>query len=165
MKICKSVCRYGRSGLAVVLLLTSTTAVKAANDDSEMIRVPSGPFVMGSDRIDKDLRRSSEIGVGKPLFVDEHPQHTIDLPTFYIDRYEAVVINKKAFELAITEAKDIAGLSLGDFTRQMKINKKFIALTRDKNMPHKEINDLTNSTVSKLLSKKSLERFLNLETY
>ena len=97
MKICKSVCRYGRSGLAVVLLLTSTTAVKAANDDSEMIRVPSGPFVMGSDRIDKDLRRSSEIGVGKPLFVDEHPQHTIDLPTFYIDRYEVTNARYREF--------------------------------------------------------------------
>jgi len=88
MKICKSACRHGQVRLIGLLVLMTATVVVAANDDSEMIRVPGGPFIMGSDRIDKDLRRSSEYGVGKPLFMDEHPRRTLDLPAFYIDRYE-----------------------------------------------------------------------------
>jgi len=54
---------------------------------AEMVLIPAGPFVMGSDK--KDLAGiGKEFGLQKPLYFDEHPQRTVSLPAFYIDRYE-----------------------------------------------------------------------------
>ena len=54
---------------------------------SEMVLIPAGPFVMGSDK--KDLSGiGKEFGLQKPLYEDEHPQRTVSLSAFYLDRYE-----------------------------------------------------------------------------
>jgi formylglycine-generating enzyme required for sulfatase activity len=45
-----------------------------------MIFIPGGPFWMGSDATDGTL--GIEVGV------DETPRHQVDVPAFYIDRYE-----------------------------------------------------------------------------
>lgn len=45
-----------------------------------MVVIPGGPFWMGSD--------PKEGVVGVEFGVDEVPRHLVDLPTFYIDRYE-----------------------------------------------------------------------------
>jgi formylglycine-generating enzyme required for sulfatase activity len=52
-----------------------------------MVRVPSGEFVMGSDEEDTE-DRATEHGITKPWFMDQHPAHLVNLPTFFIDRYE-----------------------------------------------------------------------------
>ena len=46
-------------------------------DGAQMVLVPAGAFTMGSPE-----------GKGER---DEHPQHTVDLHAFYIDKYEITV--------------------------------------------------------------------------
>lgn len=53
----------------------------------EMVRVPGGEFLMGTDEIDAE-EKAMEYGISKPWFEDEHPAHQVKLPTYYIDRYE-----------------------------------------------------------------------------
>lgn len=48
---------------------------------SEMILIPAGPFVMGSDM----------------RLPDEGPQHTVMLPVYYIDKYEVTNLQYKKF--------------------------------------------------------------------
>ncbi len=77
-------------GLALGLLLGGAAllggAVQAAPPPG-MVLVPAGPFVMGSDRRPTP---DQQVGMGmiKPLFLDEHPRHVVELPAYYIDRYE-----------------------------------------------------------------------------
>ncbi len=52
-----------------------------------MVLIPAGPFVMGSDRRPAP-DQSVGVGTVKPLFLDEHPRHTVELPAYYLDRYE-----------------------------------------------------------------------------
>ena len=55
--------------------------------ESDMVLIPAGQFLMGSDKTDKE-GKSKEFGFVQPLYVDEHPQHTVNLPAFWIDKYE-----------------------------------------------------------------------------
>jgi formylglycine-generating enzyme required for sulfatase activity len=52
-----------------------------------MARIPAGKFVMGTDEVDPE-DTALKLGVVKPWFVDEHPAHTVDLPAYFIDRFE-----------------------------------------------------------------------------
>ena len=64
----------------------SATAALAVLQD-EMVLIPAGPFVMGSDKTD-DSGKQDEYGLVKPLYLDEHPQRTMELPAYWIDKYE-----------------------------------------------------------------------------
>jgi len=55
--------------------------------DDSMVLIPAGPFIMGSDKHD-DGRKQKEYGLINPLYMDEHPKHTVTLPAYYIDRFE-----------------------------------------------------------------------------
>jgi formylglycine-generating enzyme required for sulfatase activity len=59
---------------------------------------------MGSDKLD-DSGKQKEYGLVKPLFLDEHPKHTVNLPAFYIDRYEVTAAQYKKFVLATRHAE------------------------------------------------------------
>jgi formylglycine-generating enzyme required for sulfatase activity len=83
--------------LVGVILMVLAASVRSADDRVDMVLMPAGPFIMGSDEVDKDQRRSSEYGVGKPLYLDEHPRQTIVLPEYYIDRYEVDFSHYRAF--------------------------------------------------------------------
>ena len=52
-----------------------------------MVHIPAGEFIMGSNREDTE-GKSTEFGMAKPLFLDEHPQRKVFLPSFYIELYE-----------------------------------------------------------------------------
>ncbi len=52
-----------------------------------MVRVPAGPFTMGSNKEDTE-GVTTEYGLTKPLYQDEHPAHAVTLPTFFIDQHE-----------------------------------------------------------------------------
>ena len=72
------------------LLLTSylvllTTACERPPED--MVRVHGGEFIMGSDEEDTE-DKATEHGITKPWFMDQHPAHRVNLPTFFVDRYE-----------------------------------------------------------------------------
>lgn len=52
-----------------------------------MVLVPAGSFRMGSDEADKD-NQALALGLQKPWFTDESPQHDVYLPDYFIDKYE-----------------------------------------------------------------------------
>ncbi len=58
-----------------------------ADDDILMVLIPEGPFVMGSDKV-PEQDESVGVGTSKPWYKDEHPQHRVTLPGYYLDRYE-----------------------------------------------------------------------------
>lgn len=63
---------------------------------SEMVYVPAGPFIMGSDKVD-EAGKQEEYGLVKPLYLDEHPRHEVVLPAFWIDATEVTNAQYKAF--------------------------------------------------------------------
>lgn len=72
--------------LLLVGLLTIPWRI-SAGIAADMVRIPAGDFIMGSDDVDTE-KRTTQYGFGKPLYLDEHPSHRVRLPTYYIDRYE-----------------------------------------------------------------------------
>jgi len=52
-----------------------------------MVLVPAGEFIRGSNKEDKEQMKE-RYGFTEPLFLDEHPEHKMTLPAFYIDTYE-----------------------------------------------------------------------------
>jgi formylglycine-generating enzyme required for sulfatase activity len=57
---------------------------------NNMILIPAGEFIMGSDKVDTK-RKAEEYGSGKPFYLDEHPEHKINLPAFWIDKFEVTM--------------------------------------------------------------------------
>lgn len=78
--------------LLVILLILVVSCAKTpkatiiGKDGAEMILIPAGEFIMGSPE-----------GEGND---DEHPQHTVFLDAFYIDKYEVTNAQYKQFMLA-----------------------------------------------------------------
>ena len=54
---------------------------------ADMLPIPTGSFIMGSDKQDRD-NLAQQFSFVKPLYQDEHPQRTVTLPRFFIDRTE-----------------------------------------------------------------------------
>ena len=71
----------------------------SALDRKEMVLIPSGDFLMGTNKVDKDDTHK-KIGAVKPLYLDQHPERKVFLGSYYIDRYE--VTNKKYIEFLET---------------------------------------------------------------
>jgi len=65
-------------------------------DNKEMVLIPAGEFIMGTDRVD-DEKIHLKIGGVKPLFVDQHPSRKIFLESYYIDKYEVTNDEYKMF--------------------------------------------------------------------
>lgn len=63
---------------------------------ANMVLIPAGKFVMGSDKTDK-MGMQKDYGFIDPLYLDEHPQHIVELPDFLIERYEVTNAEFKAF--------------------------------------------------------------------
>ncbi|MBI1195389.1 MAG: SUMF1/EgtB/PvdO family nonheme iron enzyme [Gammaproteobacteria bacterium] len=61
-----------------------------------MIVIPAGPAVIGSDEVD-DGKETKDYGFTKPLYVDEHPRHTVEVPAFEIDRFEVTNVDYLQF--------------------------------------------------------------------
>ncbi|MBI5136353.1 MAG: SUMF1/EgtB/PvdO family nonheme iron enzyme [Nitrospirae bacterium] len=60
---------------------------KAAGVSPGMVLIPAGPFTMGTDQTDA-TSDVADYGLPFTLFDDANPAHAVDLPAFYIDRYE-----------------------------------------------------------------------------
>ncbi|MCF8720467.1 formylglycine-generating enzyme family protein [Nitrospina gracilis] len=65
-------------------------------DGKEMVLVPAGEFIMGTDMTDPE-KKHLKIGAVKPLFRDQQPSHTVHLDAFYIDKYEVTNREYKQF--------------------------------------------------------------------
>lgn len=67
-----------------------------AGTPTDMVLVPAGEFIMGSDDIDTS-GKSEEFGFNEPWYLPEHPQRKINLKAFYIDQFEVNNGNYKAY--------------------------------------------------------------------
>lgn len=76
--------------------------VSSATLSSEMVKVPSGEFTMGSNKVDNDGMQA-RYGFPAPLYLNEHPERKVTLDTFYIDKFETTNHQYKQFLL---KAKD-----------------------------------------------------------
>lgn len=66
----------------------TVTQPNAANlKTTEMVLVPAGKFVMGTNEVDAS-GKSQEFGFNEPLYLNEQPQREIELAAFYIDKFE-----------------------------------------------------------------------------
>ncbi len=54
---------------------------------ADMVLVPQGSFRMGTDEVGLESV-VEEYGIPKPLLLDAAPAHRVNLPAFFIDRYE-----------------------------------------------------------------------------
>lgn len=89
---------------AIALLCTGAAAhaeeAAGAGAPAGMVAVPAGEFVMGSDRAEHE-GVAGEFGNTKPWYLDEHPQHRVRLPAYYLDRYEVTNADYRAFFAAV----------------------------------------------------------------
>jgi len=76
----------------------AVTHSPATPDD--MVLIPAGPFIMGSDKVDTEGLKQ-EYGLVDPLYLNEHPRHKAILQAYYIDKYEVTNAKYKAFVLAM----------------------------------------------------------------
>lgn len=90
---------------ALVGALTLSAVVNAADgplnpaSGEQLVLIPAGAFVMGSDRLPTE-DESNGVGTVKPWYLDEHPAHKMDLPAYYIDRYEITDAEYRKFVAA-----------------------------------------------------------------
>jgi len=98
--------KISRFGLALLLSLSAVTvfAENADITEHEMVLIPAGTFLMGSNDVDTTTR-GKEYGLIKPLYLDEHPQRKVMLGAYYIDRYE--VSNERYKEFVILNNKTV----------------------------------------------------------
>ena len=71
----------------------------------EMMLIPQGEFVMGSNRqentaLEKDANALNPYGFKDRIYVDEHPAHKVNLPAFWMDTYEVTNAQYKRFVAA-----------------------------------------------------------------
>ncbi|MEQ6342599.1 MAG: formylglycine-generating enzyme family protein [Gammaproteobacteria bacterium] len=83
--------------IAVLAMLFSpgVQAVTAIHD-ADMVKVPAGEFVMGSNKVDRS-KKAGEFGATKPWYQDEHPERKVNLKAFLIDKYEVTNVQYKDF--------------------------------------------------------------------
>ncbi len=62
----------------------------------EMVLIPAGEFLMGSNKVDTE-QLGKRYGSSKPFYVDEHPQHKVNLPAYKIDKYEVSNVRYREF--------------------------------------------------------------------
>ncbi|MBI3772426.1 MAG: SUMF1/EgtB/PvdO family nonheme iron enzyme [Gammaproteobacteria bacterium] len=85
-----------------------------------MVLIPAGEFVMGSNRVD-EAKLTEEFGFRQPMYLDEHPQHKVELKAFYIDRLEVTNADYKAFVHATGTAEPALWVQNGYNVRDDKL--------------------------------------------
>jgi len=84
------------------------------------VLIPAGPFIRGSHKIDSEGLQE-RYGFVTPLFVNEHPQHTMKLPDFIIDKYEVTNAEYKAFVVRTRRPEPQAWIQNGYNVRDDKL--------------------------------------------
>lgn len=74
----------------------STTNIKAASLSDREVLIPAGSFIRGSNKSD-DEGLQERYGFITPLFLNEHPEHRMVLPSFVIDKFEVTNTEYKIF--------------------------------------------------------------------
>jgi len=95
-----------RGTLSFILIAAMITCFTCCSDKktistSDMIKIPAGPFLMGSsdEEITKVVRDlgGGELGPDVQWFAAERPQHEVYVEEFYIDKYEVTSAQYKEF--------------------------------------------------------------------
>lgn len=81
---------------ALFSILIIIIAMGCQRTPKDMVYIPAGEFIMGTDETDPE-EKAAEYGIGKPWLVDEHPAHKVNLPAYYIDKYEVTNARYKKF--------------------------------------------------------------------
>lgn len=81
---------------ALVTLTLAGCGREPSNAPRDMVQVPQGEFIMGSDKVDTEGLQQ-RYGLVKPLYMNEHPQQKRTLKAFYIDRLEVSNAQYKTF--------------------------------------------------------------------
>ncbi len=84
------------SHLLAALLLILSPPSSATTADKDMVLIPAGQFVMGSNKTDS-ANKAQEFGMNKPWYRDEQPQHNVHLPAFLIDKFEVTNAQYRTF--------------------------------------------------------------------
>ena len=70
--------------------------------NADMVLIPAGQFIMGSDKVDeKGLQK--EYGMVDPLYLNEHPRRSAFLEAYLIDKYE---VNNGQYKVFVAEMKE-----------------------------------------------------------
>lgn len=96
--------------LRLMCLLVSTVMAAEASalggqaaPGEDLVLIPAGPFVMGSDK-EPSQDESTGVGMVKPWYLDEHPSHEVVLSAYAIDRYEVTDAQYQSFVMATGHA-------------------------------------------------------------
>ena len=100
--------------IALFIVVNSATvfAAQMQNADphkplvDDLVLVPEGKFVMGDNKVEKS-NFAGEFGNTKPWYMDEHPEHTVELPAYYIEEHE--VTNKQYMDYVVSANVDPPG--------------------------------------------------------
>ena len=86
-------------------------ATHSAAIPDDMVLIPAGPFIMGSDKVDSEGLKQ-QYGLVDPLYLNEHPRHKAALDDYLIDKYEVSNGKYKAF---VTDMKAQSRQQGGDY--------------------------------------------------
>ncbi|MBI5328565.1 MAG: SUMF1/EgtB/PvdO family nonheme iron enzyme [Deltaproteobacteria bacterium] len=78
--------------LASCLLLLGS----CAKPPSDMVQVPAGEFIMGSNEVDREAK-AQQYGDRKPWYSNERPERKVRLEAFYIDKHETTNVQYAEF--------------------------------------------------------------------
>jgi formylglycine-generating enzyme required for sulfatase activity len=85
-----------RSARALLFGSVVALALGCERPPQGMVLVPAGAFIIGSTRQDTE-GTAAQFSLVKPLYLDEQPQHSVTLASFFIDRTEVTQRQYEAF--------------------------------------------------------------------
>ncbi len=88
--------RAGRYILAAALFITIAGCKSSPPPPKDMIKIPAGEFIMGSNDIDKEAK-AVQYGDRRPWYANERPERKVTLDTYYIDKTEVTNAQYKEF--------------------------------------------------------------------
>ncbi len=89
-----------------------TGCSKPTESLKDMVWVPAGEFIMGSDEVDKEAK-AVQYGVLRPWYANERPKRRVNLDDFYMDMYEVTITQYREFV-------DAAGAEVPEYWKRAK---------------------------------------------